>query len=157
LTDENTEAECGPDGDVCVIDTKKLIEERSTQGKSGQEGEKNSVLLLLTRGTYGRFDDAYGAILVANAALAKQQNATLILIGNGIYFAMKDQDPSDIFLQSNLPEISDFLELGGRIFVHRESIEVRGVDKKELIDNLEMIEDVQIVTEIEKHNVTLTF
>ncbi len=157
MTDENTVAECGPDGDVCVIDTKKLIEERATQEKSGQESDKNSVLFLITRGTYGRFDDAFGAILVANAALAKQQNATLILIGNGIYFAMKDQDPSDIFLQSNLPEISDFLELGGRILLHRESLKKRGVDEVELIDNLEIIEDTQIVAEIEKHNITLTF
>ena len=139
MTDKDTEIECGPDGDVCVIDTKKLIEERAKQGQGIKVDEKNSVLFIITRGTYGRFDDAYGAILVANAALAKQQAATLLLICNGIYFVMKNQEPSDIFLQNNLPEISDFVELGGRIFVHRGSMELRGVDREELIDEVELI------------------
>jgi sulfur relay (sulfurtransferase) DsrF/TusC family protein len=114
-------------------------------------------MFLITRGTYGRFDDAYGAILVANAALAKQQAATFMLIGNGIYLAMKDQEPSDIFLPNNLPEISDFIELGGRILVHQGSIEKRGVSRDELLEDIEIIEDNRIVTEIEKHKVSLTF
>ena len=148
---------CGPDSDVCVIDTKKLIEERAKQGILKQNSKRNSVLFLLTRGTYGRFDDAYGTVLVANAALAKQQDATIMLIGNGIYFAMRNQEPSDIFLPNNLPEISDFLELGGKILVHRGSLEKRGIEQDELIEDIEMIEDNQIITEIKKHNVSLTF
>ncbi len=157
MTDEKPDVECGPDQDVCVIDTKKLIEERAKQGVKDTLTEKNSVIFLITRGTYGRFDDAYGAILVANAALAKQQAATLMLMGNGVYLAMKDQEPSDIFLPSNLPEISDFIELGGHILVHRESMEKRGVDQDELIEDIEIIEDYRIITEIEKHKVSLTF
>jgi sulfur relay (sulfurtransferase) DsrF/TusC family protein len=156
MADEQPDLECGPDGDVCVIDTKKLIEERAKQGAKGSSSE-NSVMFLITRGTYGRFDDAYGAILVANAALAKQQAATFMLIGNGIYLAMKDQEPSDIFLPNNLPEISDFIELGGRILVHQGSIEKRGVSRDELLEDIEIIEDNRIVTEIEKHKVSLTF
>jgi sulfur relay (sulfurtransferase) DsrF/TusC family protein len=156
MADEKPGIECGPDGDVCVIDTKKLIEERAKQGPKGP-GPENSVIFMITRGTYGRFDDAYGAILVANAALAKQQAATLMLIGNGIYLAMKDQEPSDIFLPNNLPEISDFIELGGRILVHRESMDKRGVAREELLEDIEMIKDNRIVTEIEKHKVSLTF
>jgi sulfur relay (sulfurtransferase) DsrF/TusC family protein len=157
MVDDKMNNVCGPDGDVCVIDTKKLIEERAKQGVLKQDIKRNSVLFLLTRGTYGRFDDAYGTILLANAVLAKQQDATMILIGNGIYFAMKNQEPSDIFLPNNLPEISDFLELGGKLLVHRRSIEKRGIEPDELIEDIEMIEDNQIIAEIEKHNVSLTF
>ncbi len=157
MADEKPDVECGPDGDVCVIDTKKLIEERAKQGGKDASFEINSVLFLITRGTYGRFDDAYGAILVANAALAKQQAATLMLIGNGVYLSMKDQEPSDIFLQSNLPEISDFIELGGRILVHRGSMEKRGIKRDELLEDIELIEDNRIITEIENHNNSLTF
>ncbi len=157
MADEKPDVECGPDGDVCVIDTKKLIEERAKQGGKDASSEINSVLFLITRGTYGRFDDAYGAILVANAALAKQQAATLMLIGNGVYLSMKDQEPSDIFLQSNLPEISDFIELGGRILVHRGSMEKRGIKRDELLEDIELIEDNRIITEIENHNNSLTF
>ena len=157
MDDDKANNICGPDGDVCVIDTKKLIEERAKLGVLKQDSKRNSILFLLTRGTYGRFDDAYGTILVANAALAKQQDATMMLIGNGIYFAMKNQEPSDIFLPNNLPEISDFLELGGRLLAHRGSIERRGIERDELIEGIEIIEDNQIIIEIEKHNVSLTF
>ncbi len=156
MGDEKPDIDCGPDGDVCVIDTKKLIEERAKQGPKDQVNE-NSVIFLITRGTYGRFDDAYGAILVANAALAKQHAATLMLMGNGVYLAMKDQEPSDIFLPNNLPEISDFIELGGRILVHRDSMEKRGVAQDELLEDIEFVEDDGIITEIEKHKVSLTF
>ena len=157
MIDDNMNNVCGPDGDVCVIDTKKLIEERAKQGVLKKNIRRNSVLILLTRGTYGRFDDAYGAILLANGILAKQQDATMILIGNGVYFAMKNQEPSDIFLPNNLPEISDFLELGGKLLVHRRSLEKRGIEQNELIDGIDLIEDNQIVTMIEEHNVSLTF
>lgn len=157
MVEENAADMCGPDGDVCVIDAKKIIEERAKQGGIKQDAERYSVLFLITRGTYGRFDDAYGAILVANPALAKQQAVTMLLIGNGIYLAMKDQEPSDIFLPNNLPEISDFIELGGRILVDRRSMEKRGIGRDELIEDIELIEDGRLVTEIERHNVSLTF
>ncbi len=157
MVDDKTDPVCGPDGDVCVIDTKKLLEERVRQGVKPQDIGINSLLIMITRGTYGRFDDAYGAVLVANAALAKQQAVTMMLMGNGIYFVVKNQEPSDIFLPCNLPEISDFIELGGQILVHRNSMEKRGVDRDELIEGIELIEDDRVITEIEKHNVSLTF
>jgi sulfur relay (sulfurtransferase) DsrF/TusC family protein len=157
MEDEKPDVECGPDGDVCVIDTKKLIEERAKKGEKSVQSEKNSIIFLITRGTYGRFDDAYGAILVANAALAKQQAATLLLLGNGIYLGMKDQEPSDIFLPNNLPEISDFIELGGRILVHQDSMDKRGVEQDELLEDVEIIDNNRIITEIENHNNSLTF
>ena len=157
MVDDKADSVCGPDGDVCVIDTKKLLEERARQGVKAQGTGKYSVLIMITRGTYGRFDDAYGAVLVANAALAKQQAVTMMLMGNGIYFVTKNQEPSDISLPCNLPEISDFIELGGQILVHRISMEKRGVDRDELIEGIELIEDDRVITEIEKHNVSLTF
>ena len=80
-----------------------------------------------------------------------------MLMGNGVYLAMKDQEPSDIFLPNNLPEISDFIELGGRILVHRGSMEKRGVVRDELLKDIEFIEDDRIITEIIKHKVSLTF
>ncbi len=157
MGDEKTGMVCGPDGDVCVIDTKKLIAERARSGGKQQDSSKGSVLFLLTRGTYGRFDDAYGMILVANGVVAKQMGATILLIGNGVYFAMKGQEPSDIFLPNNRSEISDFVELGGKILVQRCAMDNRGIRQNELIDGIEIIEDDRIVTEIERHNMSLTF
>ena len=157
MVDEEPKVECGPDGDVCFIDTEALKKEMVQKGAGGQVHDERSVLFMMTRGTYGRFDDVYGAILVANATLAKQQGATMLLINDGIYLAMKDQEPSRISLASNLPEISDFHELGGRLLAHRESIEKRGVEPADFIDGVEIIEDDRIVLEIERHSVSLTF
>ena len=157
MVDEEPNVVCGPDGDVCYIDTEALKKEMAKKGASGQAPAKDSVLFMMTRGTYGRYDDVYGAILVANAALAKQQGATMLLINDGIYLALKDQEPSRIALASNLPEISDFHELGGRLLAHRGSVEKRGVGPADLIDGVEFIEDERIVLEIERHNVSLTF
>jgi len=157
MVDEEPNVVCGPDGDVCYIDTEALKKEMAKKGASGQAPAKDSVLFMMTRGTYGRYDDVYGAILVANAALAKQQDATMLLINDGIYLALKDQEPSRIALASNLPEISDFHELGGRLLAHRESVDKRGIEPADLIDGVDFIDNDRIVHEIEKHNVSLTF
>jgi sulfur relay (sulfurtransferase) DsrF/TusC family protein len=157
MVDEEPKVVCGPDGDVCYIDTEALKKEMAEKGAGGQDPNKRSVLFMMTRGTYGRFDDVYGAILVANATLAKQQGATMILINDGIYLAIKDQEPSRIALASNLPEISDFLELGGRLLAHRDSVERRGVEPADFIEGVDIIEDERIVLEIERHSVSLTF
>jgi len=157
MVDEEPKVVCGPDGDVCYIDTEALKKEMADKGAGGQDPNKRSVLFMVTRGTYGRFDDVYGAILVANATLAKQQGATMILINDGIYLAIKDQEPARIALASNLPEISDFHELGGRLLAHRDSVERRGVEPADFIEGVELIEDEHIVLEIERHSVSLTF
>jgi sulfur relay (sulfurtransferase) DsrF/TusC family protein len=157
MADEEPKVVCGPDGDVCYIDTEALKKEMAQKGTEGQATDKDSVLFMMTRGTYGRFDDVYGAILLANATLAKQQGATMLLINDGIYLALKDQEPARISLSSNLPEISDFHELGGRLLAHSESIEKRGIEPADFIDGVEIIEDDRIVLEIERHSVSLTF
>ncbi len=157
MVDEEPTVVCGPDGDSCYIDTEALKKEMALNGAGGRAHDGRSVLFMVTRGTYGRYDDVYGAILVANATLAKQQGATMLLINDGIYLAMKAQEPSRIALASNLPEISDFHELGGRLLTHRESMEKRGVETADLIDGVEIIEDDRVVLEIERHSVSLTF
>jgi sulfur relay (sulfurtransferase) DsrF/TusC family protein len=157
MGDEEPNIVCGPDGDVCYIDTEALKKEMAEKGAGGQASDEDSVLFMVTRGTYGRFDDVYGAILVANATLAKQQSATMLLVNDGIYLAVKDQEPSRIALASNLPEISDFHELGGRLLAHRGSVEKRGVESDDFIDGVEIIEEERIVLEIERHAVSLTF
>jgi sulfur relay (sulfurtransferase) DsrF/TusC family protein len=157
MVDEEPKVVCGPDGDVCYIDTEALKKEMAQKGAGEPTSAKDSVLFMMTRGTYGRFDDVYGAILVANASLAKQQGATMILINDGIYLAMKGQEPARISLASNLPEISDFHELGGRLLAHRDSVHKRGVENSDLIDGVEFIDDDRIILEIERHSVSLTF
>ena len=45
------------------------------------------LLIYATHGTYGRDDDAYGAMLAANAALAKGLDVILVLVEDGVAMA----------------------------------------------------------------------
>ncbi|MDP7240137.1 MAG: hypothetical protein QGH72_02875, partial [Dehalococcoidia bacterium] len=68
-------------GDACVIDLSKL-----QRRDSGGGGNCRSTLIILTRGTYGHHDDAFSAIQVGNALLAEEEQATLLLMEDGVYF-----------------------------------------------------------------------
>ncbi|MFQ6137027.1 MAG: DsrH/TusB family sulfur metabolism protein [Candidatus Hydrothermarchaeales archaeon] len=140
-------------GDECIIDTQKLLEKKSTG--VGEEG--TGILIFLTQGTYGLFDDSFNAIQVGNAVLATEENATILLMDEGVYFGVKNQDPSGIELPNNTNYIEDFLELGGRILALRPSLDRRGLIKDDLIGGVEVIDNSQVVNEIEKHKASLTF
>ncbi len=140
-------------GDECLIDTKKLLEKKGeTRVETGSD-----ILIFLTQGTYGLFDDSFNAIQVGNAVLATEKNATIVLLDEGVYFGVKNQDPSGIELPNNTNYIEDFLELGGRILALEPSLKKRGLQDDDLIDGIKIIDHSQVVQEIEKHKSSLTF
>jgi sulfur relay (sulfurtransferase) DsrF/TusC family protein len=140
-------------GDTCVIDTKKLLENRGTV----IAGTGSDLLIFLTEGTYGLFDGPFNAIQIGNAVLATEKNATIVLLDEGVYFGVKNQDPSEIELPNNTNYIQDFLELGGLILALETSLKKRGLLIDDLIEGITLIDHSQLVQEIEKHKVSLTF
>jgi sulfur relay protein TusB/DsrH len=140
-------------GDTCVIDTKKLLENRG----ASIAGTGSDLLIFLTEGTYGLFDGPFNAIQIGNAVLAMEKNATIILLDEGVYFGVKNQDPSEIELPNNTNYIQDFLELEGRILALETSLKKRGLLIDDLIEGITLIDYSQLVQEIEKHKVSLTF
>ena len=140
-------------GDTCVIDTKKLLENRGEV----IAGTGSDLLIFLTEGTYGLFDGPFNAIQIGNAVLATEKNATIILLDEGVYFGVKNQDPSEIELPNNTNYIQDFLELGGLILALETSLKKRGLLIDDLIEGITLIDYSQLVQEIEKHKVSLTF
>ncbi len=140
-------------GDTCVIDTKKLLENRGAV----IAGTGSDLLIFLTEGTYGLFDGPFNAIQIGNAVLAMEKNATIILLDEGVYFGVKNQDPSEIELPNNTNYIQDFLELEGRILALETSLKKRGLLIGDLIEGITLIDYSQLVQEIEKHKVSLTF
>jgi sulfur relay (sulfurtransferase) DsrF/TusC family protein len=140
-------------GDECLIDTKALLAKKGTvTADTGSD-----LLIFLTQGTYGLFDDSFNAIQVGNAMLATEKSATIILLDEGVYFGMKNQDPSGIELPNNTRYIQDFLELGGHMFALEPSLQKRGLVDVDLIEGIKSIDHAQLVTEIEKHKTSLTF
>ena len=140
-------------GDQCVIDIKKLLEKKG----SATRETGSDLLIFLTQGTYCLFDDSFNAIQVGNAVLASEKNATMVLLDEGVYFGVKNQDPSGIELLNNTEYISDFLELGGRILALESSLKKRGLLDEDIIEGIRSIDYPQLVQEIEKHKASLTF
>jgi tRNA 2-thiouridine synthesizing protein D len=115
------------------------------------------LLIYATHGTYGRDDDAYGALLAANSALAKGLEVTMVLVEDGVAMAKSGQDPSGLGVPNNLDELGDFTELGGRLTAVREHLEERGIGEGELIDDAEVVALADVVGLIAEHDISLTF
>jgi sulfur relay protein TusB/DsrH len=119
--------------------------------------KRKRTLISLSHGTYGHDDDAYGAMLVLNAILALGSQASLLLRDDGVYMALKGQDPNEIGLENNLKQLSDLIDLGGKIFVLGPSLEARGIERSELIDEITIIERTDLVKVLMEHELFISF
>jgi sulfur relay (sulfurtransferase) DsrF/TusC family protein len=119
--------------------------------------EPRTLLIYCTHGTYGRDDDAYGALLQANTALAKGMRVTLVLVEDGVLMSKKEQNPAKIGAVNNLVELRDFLDLGGTLLALQESLDERGLSKNDLIEGMRCIQYPDLVGTIEDHQLSLTF
>ncbi|MDA8186535.1 MAG: DsrE family protein [Dehalococcoidales bacterium] len=140
--------------DDCVVDVAKLKERRQSQAPKENAW---SALILLTRGTYGNWDDAFSAVQVGNAVLAVEDAATMLLIDDGVYFAVRDQDSSGIGMTNNTSFIQDFIDLGGRMLALNTSLQKRGLTKQDMMDGVEVITPTRMSLEIAQHSASVTF
>jgi sulfur relay (sulfurtransferase) DsrF/TusC family protein len=124
-----------------------------------KDTEKTGIdlLILITQGTYGLFDSSFNAIQVGNALLATEKSATVVLLDEGVYFGVKNQDPSEIDLLNYADFIDDFLGLGGRLLALEPSLTKRGLVADDMIEGITLIDHAQLVQEIKMHRVSLTF
>lgn len=142
-------------GDECVIDTEALKARLAERGPSPGNGD--GILILLTQGNYGHYDDVFSAIQVGNAVLAVELPATMLLLDDGVYFGVRNQDPRELGLRSNLYYIQDFLDLGGRMLALRGSLERRSLSTEDLVEGIQVIDAAQMAREVEAHRATVTF
>lgn len=119
--------------------------------------KSGKLLVYNTHGTYGRDDDAYGALLAANSALAKGFEVSMILIDDGTCMATAKQDSTKIGLPNNLEDLQDFIDLDGALYVVKESLEERGIAKEELVEEAQIIILADVPGIIEEHDISLTF
>jgi len=123
----------------------------------GTAPKRKRILITVSHGTYGHDDDANGAMLLANGILAKGYDTSLLLREDGVYMALKGQDPNEIGLDNNLKQLADFVELGGTIYVLHPSLEARAVERVELIDDIKVIGREDLVKVLEEHDFCINF
>lgn len=151
--EEKKEEEVQCETGECVIDLSQLAGRKKGERLTPDGG----ILIVLARGTYGHFDDGYSAIQAANAALAVEEDAAILLLDDGVYFGVKGQDTTGIELVNNTSFITDFLELGGRVMALKPPLDKRGLAEEDLIEGIEIVENSRCVREILDYKLSLTF
>lgn len=140
-------------GDACVIDLSKV----RRQAAAEPTDNTRATLIILSQGTYGHHDDGFSAIQVGNALLAEEEQATLLLLNDGVYFVVKEQNSAAIGLPNNLKYIEDFIDLGGRILAVESALSRRGLNRDDLVSGVEVVSFAQAIREIENHAASVSF
>lgn len=110
------------------------------------------LLVTIIHPPYGT-ENAFAGFYIAMASLSKGIDASVLLICDGVYTALKNQkEPQDLLhLPSIEKQLTDILELGGRILIDAESAETRGVRHEECIKGVEFISEEERIASIEDY------
>jgi len=115
------------------------------------------LLVFVSHGTYGHFDDAQGALILATSYQSRISQTTVLLRGDGVYMAIPGQEPNDIGLESLNALLESFVEMGGEVLVVKEDLEERGIGTDEIIDWLTPISESEMPELFEKMDSSVNF
>jgi len=103
----------------------------------------DSIAIAVTSAPYG-VEGTLGSLYLSFPILAKKMQLDVLLSGDGVFCAMKEQMPEAI----EHPAISELLQnailLGGKVYVEKESCKKRGVKEAELLQGVEVVEREKI-------------
>lgn len=104
-----------------------------------------AIVVEISHPPYGH-ENPFAGLYVASAALSKGMSVVVILRGDGIYTARKGQEEplKHINLPSVGDQISDIVDLDGRVIADCEALAVRGVEPSELIEGIEILDTDEI-------------
>ncbi len=100
----------------------------------------SSLLVLVNKAPYGH-ENALGGLYVAIACLDNGIDADILLIDDGVYAALDDQNSEFAINYPNIGELMYSVFPQGKIFVHVDSLIQRGLDYPDLIDIVEIVDD----------------
>ena len=108
-----------------------------------------SVVIVITKVPYGH-ESVYGGLYTAIACLERDLPATVILLGDGVYSAMKGQD-SEILGYPCIEDLFYTLSPKVKIYVHEKSMIERGIERDRLIEIVEVIDDQRLLALLREH------
>ena len=103
-------------------------------------GKMDSVLIIVDKAPYG-YEDTFSGFYVAIACLNSGMKADVLLVGDGVYSAIKDQEPGGSVDYPKVGELSYLIFPEGSIFVHKESMQDRGIEEDDLVEAAQIIND----------------
>ncbi|MGB9936251.1 MAG: DsrE family protein [Methanobacterium sp.] len=101
-----------------------------------------SVLIIIDKAPYG-FEDAFSGFFIEIACLNKELNSDVILIEDGVYAALDNQNSENIKFPC-VGELTYLIFPEGNIFVHEDSLKERGIKEDQLMETVDIITDEDI-------------
>lgn len=103
----------------------------------------DSALIIIDKPPYG-WEDAFSGYYVAIACLNRDFDADVFLVGDGVYAALENQKSQETLKFPNVGELAYLVFPEGSIFVHKDSMEERGISGKELVESAQVIDDGEL-------------
>jgi tRNA 2-thiouridine synthesizing protein C len=100
----------------------------------------DSIIIIVDKAPYG-YEDTFSAFYVSIACLNRGMASDVLLVGDGVYAAMKDQKPGGSINYPNVGELSYLIFPEGSIYVHLESMHERGLNEDDLVEAAQVIDD----------------
>ena len=115
------------------------------------------VSFLFRKAPYGSVNDVEGFRL-CTALAAFDIKTSAIFIDDGVFVALRGQDPKDIGLPSIDVAYEKLVSLDVRIYILKEALAERGISQNELIDiEYELIGREELARLISESDFTLSF
>lgn len=102
-----------------------------------------SVFIIVDKAPYG-YEDTFSAFYVAIACLNKGMHADVLLLGDGIYSAIKEQKPGGSVNYPNVGELSYLIFPEGSVYIHKGSMDDRGVTENDLVEAVDVVNDSRL-------------
>jgi tRNA 2-thiouridine synthesizing protein C len=100
----------------------------------------SSSLIIIDKAPYGH-ENALSGIYIAIASLDKGHNSDVLLMGDGVYAAQKNQSAEKTIGYPSVSELIYSLFPDGTLFVHLDSLTQRRIEYDDLVETAELIDD----------------
>ena len=107
-------------------------------------------MIVITKVPYGH-ESVYGGLYTAIACLERNLPAIVILLGDGVYSAMKGQASNENLGYPCIEDLFYTLAPKVKIYVHEKSMTERGIERDRLIEIVEAIEDQRLLALLREH------
>ena len=99
----------------------------------------HSALIIIDKAPYG-YENALSGIYIGIAGLDKGIHTDILLMGDGVYAALKNQFSEKTIGYPSISELTYSLFPNGTLFVHLDSLIQRGINNEDLVEIAELID-----------------
>ena len=111
----------------------------------------HSALIIIDKAPYG-YENALSGVYIAIAGLDKGISADILLMGDGVYAALKDQYSEKTIGYPSVGELTYSIFPEGNLFIHLDSLTQRGIEYGDLVEIAELVDDKTLYNILKSKN-----